>query len=167
MTPTNPTAWGSSPRLSLPLWTERYASPPAPMTGAEMRARGWDAVDVVLVRIAAAISSRFGVSSPPCLRKAVGMAPGEYVDPLTGEHGNNVDIYYKDGSVAITHAGDKTRTIAAYGKVDKKLKNPSQWIQQLMRIGPESLKLIQKKPNTTLHAPGTSLSSRMGEFPYG
>ncbi len=49
MTPANPTARGTAPRLSLPLWTERYAAPPAPMTGAEMRARGWDAVDVVLV----------------------------------------------------------------------------------------------------------------------
>ncbi len=49
MTPANPTARGTTPRLSLPLWTERYAAPPAPMTGAEMRARGWDAVDVVLV----------------------------------------------------------------------------------------------------------------------
>src|SRR6516162_10176306 len=34
-------------RMSLPLWTERYAAPLAPMTGAEMRARGWDWVDVV------------------------------------------------------------------------------------------------------------------------
>jgi uncharacterized radical SAM protein YgiQ len=31
------------------LWHERYAAPLAPMTGAEMRARGWDAVDVVFV----------------------------------------------------------------------------------------------------------------------
>ena len=37
------------PRLSLPLWTERFAAPPAPMTGPEMRTRGWDYVDVVLV----------------------------------------------------------------------------------------------------------------------
>jgi uncharacterized radical SAM protein YgiQ len=36
-------------RLSLPLWQERYAAPLAPTTGAEMRARGWDAVDVVFV----------------------------------------------------------------------------------------------------------------------
>jgi hypothetical protein len=36
-------------RLSLPLWTERYASPPLPMSRAEMEARGWDAVDVVFV----------------------------------------------------------------------------------------------------------------------
>src|SRR5438132_8920446 len=36
-------------RLPLPLWHERYAGPLAPMTGAEMRARGWDAVDVVFV----------------------------------------------------------------------------------------------------------------------
>jgi uncharacterized radical SAM protein YgiQ len=39
----------TSPRLSLPLWTERYAAPLAPMTGEEMRSRGWDAVDVVFV----------------------------------------------------------------------------------------------------------------------
>ena len=39
----------SAPRLSLPLWTERYASPPLPMTRAEMQARGWDSVDVVFV----------------------------------------------------------------------------------------------------------------------
>src|SRR5579884_74270 len=38
-----------SGRLSLPLWNERYAAPLAPMTGAEMRARGWDYVDVVFV----------------------------------------------------------------------------------------------------------------------
>jgi uncharacterized radical SAM protein YgiQ len=36
-------------RLSLPLWTERYAAPPLPMTRAEMTARGWDEVDVVFV----------------------------------------------------------------------------------------------------------------------
>jgi uncharacterized radical SAM protein YgiQ len=39
----------SHPRLSLPLWKERYATPPAPMTAAEMAARGWDQVDVVFV----------------------------------------------------------------------------------------------------------------------
>jgi uncharacterized radical SAM protein YgiQ len=38
-----------SPRLSLPLWQERYAAPLAPTTAAEMAARGWDAVDVVFV----------------------------------------------------------------------------------------------------------------------
>ncbi|MGL6096502.1 MAG: YgiQ family radical SAM protein, partial [Fimbriiglobus sp.] len=37
------------PRLTLPLWTERFASPLAPTTAAEMHARGWDAVDVVFV----------------------------------------------------------------------------------------------------------------------
>src|SRR5215472_9239578 len=36
-------------RLSLPLWTERYAAPLAPTSAAEMRARGWDYVDVVFV----------------------------------------------------------------------------------------------------------------------
>src|SRR5258708_1303272 len=36
-------------RLSLPMWTERYASPPLPMSRAEMSARGWDSVDVVFV----------------------------------------------------------------------------------------------------------------------
>src|SRR5919201_866007 len=36
-------------RLTLPLWSERFAAPPAPMTGVEMRARGWNQVDVVLV----------------------------------------------------------------------------------------------------------------------
>ena len=36
-------------RLSLPLWTERHAAPPLPMTRREMDARGWDAVDVVFV----------------------------------------------------------------------------------------------------------------------
>ncbi len=39
----------SSSRLSLPLWNERFAAPLAPTSGAEMRARGWDAVDVVFV----------------------------------------------------------------------------------------------------------------------
>src|SRR6516225_3743874 len=39
----------ANPRLSLPLWTERHAAPLAPTTGAEMRARGWDEVDVVFV----------------------------------------------------------------------------------------------------------------------
>jgi uncharacterized radical SAM protein YgiQ len=39
----------SSSRLSLPLWNERYAAPLAPVSGAEMRARGWDYVDVVFV----------------------------------------------------------------------------------------------------------------------
>jgi uncharacterized radical SAM protein YgiQ len=36
-------------RLPLPLWNERYTTPPAPVTRAEMQARGWDAVDVVFV----------------------------------------------------------------------------------------------------------------------
>ncbi|HEX5269482.1 MAG TPA: YgiQ family radical SAM protein [Gemmataceae bacterium] len=36
-------------RLSLPLWAEKHAAPPLPMTRAEMDARGWDAVDVVFV----------------------------------------------------------------------------------------------------------------------
>jgi uncharacterized radical SAM protein YgiQ len=36
-------------RMSLPLWQERYAAPPLPMTAAEVRARGWDGVDVVFV----------------------------------------------------------------------------------------------------------------------
>jgi uncharacterized radical SAM protein YgiQ len=36
-------------RLSLPLWTERYAAPPLPTSRAEVDARGWDAVDVVFV----------------------------------------------------------------------------------------------------------------------
>ncbi len=36
-------------RLTLPLWTERHAAPFAPASGAEMKARGWDYVDVVFV----------------------------------------------------------------------------------------------------------------------
>jgi uncharacterized radical SAM protein YgiQ len=36
-------------RMPLSLWNERYAAPLAPMSGAEMRARGWDYVDVVFV----------------------------------------------------------------------------------------------------------------------
>src|SRR5246127_244564 len=39
----------SASRLPLKLWHEQFAAPPAPMTGAEMRQRGWDAVDVVFV----------------------------------------------------------------------------------------------------------------------
>jgi uncharacterized radical SAM protein YgiQ len=41
----------SSPggRLSLPLWHERHAAPFAPVSAAEVTARGWDAVDVVFV----------------------------------------------------------------------------------------------------------------------
>src|SRR6478735_4736955 len=39
----------SRPKLSLPLWTERYAAPLAPTSRAEVRDRGWDAVDVVFV----------------------------------------------------------------------------------------------------------------------
>ena len=38
-----------SSRLSLPLWNETFAAPLAPVSGAEMRARGWDYVDVVFV----------------------------------------------------------------------------------------------------------------------
>src|SRR6476619_1760850 len=37
----------SRTKLSLPLWTERYAAPLAPASAAEMAARGWDYVDVV------------------------------------------------------------------------------------------------------------------------
>jgi uncharacterized radical SAM protein YgiQ len=36
-------------KISLTQWHERYASPHAPTTAAEMAARGWDAVDVVFV----------------------------------------------------------------------------------------------------------------------
>src|SRR5437870_5072651 len=36
-------------RLSLPLWTERHAAPPLPITRREMEVRGWDGVDVVFV----------------------------------------------------------------------------------------------------------------------
>src|SRR5262245_7699701 len=39
----------AAPRMSLPLWTERYAALPAPTSAAEMAARGWDSVDVVFV----------------------------------------------------------------------------------------------------------------------
>src|SRR5262245_14894136 len=39
----------TSERLSLPLWTKKYAAPMAPISGAEMQARGWDYVDVVFV----------------------------------------------------------------------------------------------------------------------
>src|SRR5258706_1075414 len=38
-----------SNRVALQLWHEQFASRPAPMTAAEMRDRGWDAVDVVFV----------------------------------------------------------------------------------------------------------------------
>jgi uncharacterized radical SAM protein YgiQ len=38
-----------SPRLSLPLWQKSFAAPPAPLSAAEMRERGWDYVDVVFV----------------------------------------------------------------------------------------------------------------------
>src|SRR5450755_3964088 len=36
-------------RLSLPLWTDTFAAPLAPMSQTEMKARGWDYVDVVFV----------------------------------------------------------------------------------------------------------------------
>jgi uncharacterized radical SAM protein YgiQ len=36
-------------RVSLPLWNQQYTTPPAPMSRAEMAARGWDEVDVVFV----------------------------------------------------------------------------------------------------------------------
>src|SRR3954464_8187565 len=36
-------------RVALQLWQEQFASPPAPMTAAEVRERGWDCVDVVFV----------------------------------------------------------------------------------------------------------------------
>ena len=49
MPPTPPKPSPPPGRLSLPLWTERYAAPLAPTTAAEMAARGWDEVDVVFV----------------------------------------------------------------------------------------------------------------------
>src|SRR5271166_3417380 len=36
-------------RLSLPMWNERHAAPLAPTTADEMRARGWDDVDILFV----------------------------------------------------------------------------------------------------------------------
>src|SRR5437660_10069148 len=44
----SPSDSGSS-RWSLPLWRETFTAPLAPTTAAEMRARGWDAPDVVFV----------------------------------------------------------------------------------------------------------------------
>src|SRR4051794_31889251 len=38
-----------SSRLSLSLWNEQFAAPPLPMTPAEVKARGWDVVDIVFV----------------------------------------------------------------------------------------------------------------------
>src|SRR5215218_2809581 len=43
------TAGRETGRLSLPLWHERFAAPFAPISASEVRARGWDAVDVVFV----------------------------------------------------------------------------------------------------------------------
>jgi uncharacterized radical SAM protein YgiQ len=39
----------NSGRLSLPLWSEKYAAPHLPMSRGEMTARGWDVVDVLFV----------------------------------------------------------------------------------------------------------------------
>lgn len=39
----------TSPRMPLPMWQERFAAPPLPITPAEVRQRGWDAVDIVFV----------------------------------------------------------------------------------------------------------------------
>ena len=36
-------------RLALPLWHEKYAAPPLPMTRAEVEVHGWEGVDVVFV----------------------------------------------------------------------------------------------------------------------
>jgi uncharacterized radical SAM protein YgiQ len=50
MNPSAPPSLAAAPgRLSLPLWHERHAAPLAPTTAAEMRARGWEGVDVVFV----------------------------------------------------------------------------------------------------------------------
>src|SRR5712664_2322337 len=38
-----------TPRMSLPLWHETHAAPPLPMTPAEVKARGWNEVDIVFV----------------------------------------------------------------------------------------------------------------------
>src|SRR5215471_691377 len=43
------TAKSANSRLSLPMWHEQHAAPLAPINAAEMRQRGWDAVDVVFV----------------------------------------------------------------------------------------------------------------------
>src|SRR5271166_59118 len=47
--PPDSTASNNRLRLSLPLWHEQFAAPPAPTSRAEMHARGWDQVDVVFV----------------------------------------------------------------------------------------------------------------------
>ncbi len=44
-----PSASAVTPRLTLPLWTERYAAVHLPMSRKEMDARSWDCVDVVFV----------------------------------------------------------------------------------------------------------------------
>lgn len=41
------------------------------------------------------------------------------------KNGREVDIYYKDGSVVITEAGNKRSVITSYGKVDAKAKTPT------------------------------------------
>jgi uncharacterized radical SAM protein YgiQ len=43
------TVSSTTARRSLPLWNEPFAAPLAPVSGAEMRARGWDGVDVIFV----------------------------------------------------------------------------------------------------------------------
>src|SRR5438477_6806145 len=43
------TSPGRMSRLALPLWNEPQTAPLAPMSRAEMTARGWDSVDVLFV----------------------------------------------------------------------------------------------------------------------
>jgi uncharacterized radical SAM protein YgiQ len=45
----SPSPAAANSRLALPLWQERYAAPLAQITGVELRARGWNWVDVVFV----------------------------------------------------------------------------------------------------------------------
>src|ERR1700739_3692279 len=49
MKATSPDTKAAPKRLGLPLWNEQYAAPLAPLTAAEMAARGWEWVDVVFV----------------------------------------------------------------------------------------------------------------------
>src|SRR4051794_40571364 len=60
-------------KLSLPLWTERYAAPLAPASAAEMAARGWDYVDVVFVTGDAYVAPpSFAMAILPGVREAAG-----------------------------------------------------------------------------------------------
>jgi F0F1-type ATP synthase membrane subunit b/b' len=67
-------------------------------------------------------------------------------------NGREVDIYYKDGSVAITEAGNKRSVITAYGLADTKKKKPTAVSPEKWDNDPSYVEIKLDKGNEVLYS---------------